>query len=47
MAQNSKIEWTDKELNDVYAKCGAMYLSETEYKNEIPTLFDALLNKAV
>lgn len=30
------------ELNDVYAKCGAMYLKETEYKADIPTLFDVL-----
>lgn len=30
------------ELNDVYAKCGAIYLRETEYKNEIPTLFDVI-----
>jgi DNA modification methylase len=32
------------ELNDTYAKCGAMYLKETEYKNEIPTLFKILTN---
>jgi DNA modification methylase len=28
------------ELNDTYAKCAATYLKETEYKNEVPTLFD-------
>jgi DNA modification methylase len=28
------------ELNEAYAKCAATYLKETEYKNEIPTLFD-------
>jgi DNA modification methylase len=28
------------ELNDVYAKSGAVYLKEAEQKNEIPTLFD-------
>lgn len=30
------------ELNDVYAKCGQLYLRETEYKKEIPTLFDVI-----
>lgn len=30
------------ELNEVYAKCAATYLKETEYKNEIPTLFDLI-----
>lgn len=30
------------ELNDVYAKCGAVYLKEAEYKNDIPTLFDVI-----
>lgn len=30
------------ELNDVYAKAGSIYLKETEYKAEIPTLFDAI-----
>lgn len=30
------------ELSDSYSKSGAMYLKETEYKNEIPTLFDVL-----
>jgi DNA modification methylase len=34
------------ELNDLYAKTAAMYLKETEYKAELPTLFD-LLTKAV
>ncbi len=34
------------ELNDVYAKCGATYLRETEYKNEIPTLFDFITEKS-
>jgi DNA modification methylase len=34
------------ELNDVYAKTAAMYLKETEYKVELPTLFD-VLTKAV
>jgi DNA modification methylase len=33
------------ELNDTYAKCGAMYLKETEYKNELPTLFDLVPEK--
>lgn len=28
------------ELNEVYAKCASIYLKETEYKNELPTLFD-------
>jgi DNA modification methylase len=30
------------ELNETYAKCAATYLKETEYKNEIPTLFDII-----
>jgi DNA modification methylase len=30
------------ELNELYAKCSATYLKETEYKNEIPTLFDLI-----
>ncbi|MHA4844452.1 DNA methyltransferase [Flavitalea antarctica] len=30
------------ELNETYAKCAATYLKETEYKNEIPTLFDLI-----
>lgn len=30
------------ELSDIYSKSGAIYLKETEYKNEIPTLFDVL-----
>jgi DNA modification methylase len=30
------------ELNEAYAKCAATYLKETEYKNEIPTLFDLI-----
>jgi len=30
------------ELNDTYAKCGAIYMKETEYKAEIPTLFDVI-----
>jgi len=30
------------ELNEVYAKCAGTYLKETEYKNEIPTLFDTI-----
>jgi DNA modification methylase len=30
------------ELNELYAKCAATYLKETEYKNEIPTLFDLI-----
>ena len=34
------------ELNDVYAKCAAMYLRETEQKAEVPTLFD-VITKAV
>lgn len=38
------LKWNRKailcELNDVYAKCGSIYLRETEYKNELPTLFD-------
>jgi len=34
------------ELNELYAKCAATYLKETEYKNELPTLFD-LIEKAV
>lgn len=33
------------ELNDTYAKSAAVYLKETEYKNEIPTLFDLITNK--
>lgn len=33
------------ELNETYAKAAGMYLKETEYKNEIPTLFD-LIEKA-
>lgn len=35
------------ELNDTYAKCGAMYLKEAEYKNDIPTLFDVIKKEAV
>jgi DNA modification methylase len=34
------------ELNDTYAKCGAIYLKETEYKAEIPTLFDVIIKSA-
>jgi hypothetical protein len=34
------------ELNDMYAKCGAMYMRETEYSNEIPTLFDVITKPA-
>jgi len=34
------------ELNDTYAKCGAIYLRETEYKAEIPTLFDVVTKSA-
>jgi DNA modification methylase len=35
------------ELNDVYAQTAAMYLKETELKNNLPTLFDVLTdNKA-
>ena len=30
------------ELNDTYAKCGAIYLKEAEYNSQIPTLFDAV-----
>jgi DNA modification methylase len=30
------------ELNDTYAKTAAMYLKETEMKNQIPTLFDTI-----
>lgn len=30
------------ELNEVYATCARTYLTETEYKNSIPTLFDSL-----
>lgn len=30
------------ELNETYAKSAGMYLKETEYKNEIPTLFDLI-----
>jgi len=30
------------ELSEVYSKAGVMYLKETEYKNELPTLFDTL-----
>jgi DNA modification methylase len=30
------------ELNETYAKCGAGYLAETEYKNTLPTLFDLI-----
>lgn len=33
------------ELNDTYAKCALGYLKETEYKNELPTLFDLLTKK--
>jgi DNA modification methylase len=33
------------ELNDVYAKTAAIYLRETEYKNELPTLFDMIEEK--
>ena len=34
------------ELNDVYAKTAAMYLKETEIKNNLPTLFDLVNEKA-
>jgi DNA modification methylase len=34
------------ELNEAYAKCAGLYLKETEYKNQIPTLFDTI-EKAV
>lgn len=34
------------ELSEVYAKCGAMYLKETEYKEEVPTLFDLIKETA-
>jgi DNA modification methylase len=34
------------ELNEAYAKCAATYLKETEYKNEIPTLFDLIEQSA-
>jgi DNA modification methylase len=34
------------ELNEPYAKCAATYLKETEYKNEIPTLFDVIQKTA-
>lgn len=30
------------ELNDTYANCGATYLKESEYKNQLPTLFDLI-----
>jgi DNA modification methylase len=30
------------ELNDTYAKCGALYLKEAEMKNNAPTLFDVI-----
>lgn len=30
------------ELNETYFKCASIYLRETEYKNDIPTLFDAI-----
>lgn len=30
------------ELSEVYSKTGVVYLKETEYKNELPTLFDIL-----
>lgn len=30
------------ELNETYFKCGSVYLRDTEYENNIPTLFDAL-----
>jgi DNA modification methylase len=30
------------ELNETYAKAAGIYLKETEYKNEIPTLFDLI-----
>lgn len=33
------------ELNDLYAKTAAMYLKETEMKNNLPTLFDVLLTE--
>lgn len=33
------------ELNDVYAKTAAMYLKETEMKNNLPTLFDVLVEQ--
>jgi DNA modification methylase len=35
------------ELNDAYARCGAIYLRETEYQGAIPTLFDMIKNEAV
>lgn len=35
------------ELNDQYAKCGAIYLKETEQKAEVPTLFDVIKKEAV
>jgi DNA modification methylase len=31
------------ELNEVYAKCANIYLKETEYKADIPTLFDMII----
>lgn len=34
------------ELNDIYAKCAAVYLKETEYKAEVPTLFDVITKTA-
>ena len=34
------------ELNDVYAKTAAMYLKETQIKNNLPTLFDLVNEKA-
>lgn len=34
------------ELNDTYAKCGNIYLKETEQKGKIPTLFDVMTKTA-
>lgn len=35
------------ELNDVYAKCGSVYLREAEHKRKVPTLFDVITKEAV
>lgn len=35
------------ELNETYASCAVTYAKETEYKNELPTLFDSITEKLV
>ncbi len=35
------------ELNDTYARCANVYLREEEYKQSIPTLFDAINEIAI